>query len=615
MPTVPTYDSPTVAAQPLPDVQNDPRASLRAMAAVDDAGKEAQQLGKATQGLGNEFAKEEYQTQIELNSADAKTYDVNATTEATKKFQDWKTNANGLDARKSQQDILDDIKQTYSDAANDLQKTNPGAVKAFALQAQQRMAELQLQINGHVDEQDKLGIKGAALARAEAQAGLAVNMKSDPVGYKNAVDIGLNEIKQVAAKEYGSDNTDMINKAVLNYTTKVSTEAIKTFISEGNAAAANDFMKTHWNEIDPLQRAELEKTVKSFNDTTIANQAAQDIFQKMAPPIGSKDSVNIYDMEQKIRDQFKDNPDQQKLAITAVRDQYAAFMQQRNGMATDAGAKVYDLLSQNMNMSPSQLRATPEWLALEKLNPQLADGMLDHAEQRQYANLARANAMDARNDAAEARKQRNMAIKNFGAYLEYSNIDKLNSMSEDEIKNLLPTLGNELTGDLMKMKRSIVKTDGKVLEAKIDEDDFKTVAAGIGLPVYNEPSKVDATTKAQIGYLKHTVETQIDLQQQGTGKQLTRQEKIKLMQQIVDDKVMTGGSSLFGFNLTSGTPTPAALVTPEQQDKVYNMVGNEKVYANTIPRDFVQTAIKQRPNASSADIAKAWVKSRDKWGK
>jgi hypothetical protein len=609
MPIVPLYDSPQVGQAAMPNATQDLTSAYHATEGAALAGKQSMQFGQAIEGLGDEFAKENIQHQIELNTVDAKTADVTFTTQATQQVQAWKANANGMNARQTQKDVLSGLKDTYQNTLTELQKTNPGAVEAFTLQAQARMGDMQNQINGHVLEQDNLAIKGASLARAEMQAGLAVSQKSDPVAFKGAVDIGLNEIKSTAAREYGADNKDMINAAVLKYTTGINKETISSYIAEGNAGAANEFLKNHWTEIDPLQRAEIEKTVKSFNDTTVANTYAHDLFTSKAPAIDSKESVNIYDMEKDIHDKFKDNPEQEKLAISAVRDQFTSFNQQRTGMATDAGAKVYDLLSSNRNMTASQLRSTPEWLNLEKLNPQLADGMLDHADQRQYTNTVKASAIEARNDASEARKQRQLEITNYGSYLDYSNIDKLNSMSESDIKNLLPVLGNQLTGDLMNKKRSIVKTDAKVIDAKVDEDDFNTIVSGIGLNPY-DTKNITPEQKATIGKLKYTVENAIDLQQQGTGKPITRQEKQQLMKSIVDDSVMKDN----GF-WSSDTSVPAALVKQDDMEKVYTKVGDEKVYAKDIPQSFVQSAIKQRPNASSSDIAKAWVKSRGKWSK
>ena len=69
----------------------------------------------------------------------------------------------------------------------------------------------------------------------------------------------------------------------------------------------------------------------------------------------------------------------------------------------------------------------------------------------------------------------------------------------------------------------------------IDDDLFKTIAQNAGLKAYGESSDEQ---KGVLGQLKNAVETEIDREQQRTGKPLTRDEKQRLMQGVIDQKVM-----------------------------------------------------------------------------
>ena len=619
MPVVPQYNNLQVQARPLPEVAADPRTAQHAMSGIDDAGIEQQKAGQAISGLGDELTKEAIQNKIEVNSADAKTADVQFTTQMMQKLADWKTNNNGLNAQKSLPDITQDLQDTYNDNLQQLQDNNPGAVKMFSAQAQARMGEAQVQIGQHVATQTALGIRGAALDRAKTEIDVGLNSKSDPIAYNGAMQTGLNEVEAVAKKDYGDDNVDMINHAKLNYTTQMNTAAIKQFIVEGNASAANDFMKTHWNEIEPEQRAGVEQQVKSFNDATISNTAAHDTFAKYAPDISSKESVPIYDMEQDIHSQFANNPQQEKLALEALHQQYSGFMTQRQGMATDASAKVANLIIGNPNMTTSAMRTTPEFLDLQSADPKAAEGMLEHQESvlateanRQAAIASRDLSNENRNVTALAKQQQLKEIQGFSTYAALSNPDTIQNMSENDILSKLPQLGNDLTNRLLTEKRQFEKSSDKVVSANFDNEQFKQIVSSVIPQIYNSPNNQTQEQKANIGLLQVAVKDAIDAAQTN-GKPLGFTEKGKLMQQIIDDKVMTGGTSLFGLQLTSPVSTPAALVKPDQMSKTFVNVGTEKVPLSSIPQDFYSQALKQRPNASSADVAKAWVNSRNSW--
>jgi hypothetical protein len=64
-----------------------------------------------------------------------------------------------------------------------------------------------------------------------------------------------------------------------------------------------------------------------------------------------------------------------------------------------------------------------------------------------------------------------------------------------------------------------------VREAKIDDDQFKQLAADAGLKPFDKTKS--ESELSDLGRLKNSVETQIDAEQRATGKALTRERKAR----------------------------------------------------------------------------------------
>ncbi len=110
-------------------------------------------------------------------------------------------------------------------------------------------------------------------------------------------------------------------------------------------------------------------------------------------------------------------------------------------------------------------------------------------------------------------------------------------MSESELINLLPALGEQLTGHLVEKRRSLTgqaAKPAKIAEARMDADDFKQIAQEVGQRPL-EPGK-DEEKGAQLGQLKFHNESLIDAEQAAHKRPLTPTEKRELMRREFDNK-------------------------------------------------------------------------------
>ncbi len=126
----------------------------------------------------------------------------------------------------------------------------------------------------------------------------------------------------------------------------------------------------------------------------------------------------------------------------------------------------------------AQLRRMPEFLALPE---DKAARIVEHIDNRNYTLGQRACANSDRAHAQQERQDRERHRDNFGAYLAYSDATMLLGMSDSEVINLLPALGEQLTGHLMEKRRALAgqaAKPAKIAEARMDADDFKQIAQG-----------------------------------------------------------------------------------------------------------------------------------------
>ena len=384
------------------------------------------------------------------------------------------------------------------------------------------------------------------------------------------VDAGIAQIKnlnkyQAARKGLGADVLVAMNEADI---TDLHKQAIQTLVRQ-NPAAAQTYFEQHKDQIAGSVRAEIGEFAEKATAEAVGVRTGSEIWASLGPQADTQ-GAQLDKMEEEARKRLGDNTFALKATISNLRERVQAFDKGRVERE-DATESAVNKAVLN-GATPAQVRAMPEFL---QLNPKRALAITDYMKNQAYQSTMRATAELSRANAAETREQQIMARKGMGAYLVYSDPAVLGNMSRDQIVNLLPTLGNELTQHLMQRKESIVKNP---ISAKFDTDSFNQVAQEVGLKPFDPHKNEDE--RAALGSLKFAIEQKIDSQQTILKRPMTDAEKMEMMRKEMDNKVITGGFA--GF-FQSEKPV-ISLNRKEQQTATVNVEGGHTVRLSDIPR-------------------------------
>lgn len=322
-------------------------------------------------------------------------------------------------------------------------------------------------------------------------------------------------------------------------------------LQQRDPAAAAKYFEANKGEIDGTRHAEIAKSLKAAVAADEGDRAAGDAWKSLGPK-GPNDPVALDKLEAKVREQFANDEPRRKAALAGLRERASAHnmaQAESNAAAVNDAMAVY-----NRTKSLAAVQRSPAWAALP---PAKQTEIENHIVAMQTAVLNRAYVQEQRAFTAEGRvlqqmqrEQMALRMKGFASYLEYSDPQKLAGMSEAQIRALLPTLGNELTEHLLSKKQSLAAKKGPgEAEAKIDLQDFNHIANRMGLKPF-DPKKSEEE-RAHLGELQYRVEQLIYAEQLKAGKPLTREQKMKLMQEELSRTVTTGG--FLGF-FTSDKP-------------------------------------------------------------
>ena len=331
--------------------------------------------------------------------------------------------------------------------------------------------------------------------------------------------------------------------------TRIHANVIEQMLTQGKDTSASAYFETIKERLTPEAIVTLGAKVENAKVEGEAVRGADAAWNMLGPQ--SLSDVPRQDlMEAWIRDRYKGDPATKDAAIADLRSRTQAFKDGRQEQAAAYKATVLDAYEQGADLK--------HILAMKEYRNLLGDdrvALRDYIINNGWTEQQRARAQGEYEEGAKASAA-------YGAYLELSNPQVLNTISENQIRSLLPTFGSKLTGDLLKAKRKLTSPD-KVRAATIDTELFNSIAADADLDPYRvRPS---SEHKEMLGRLKNEVEAAIDIAQspppEGLGKTLTRAEKEEIMQTIVDKRVLErhwyGDKSI-----------PAATVKPDQRKDV-----------------------------------------------
>lgn len=496
MPRVPMYDGPQVRDAPLqPVFQNTPDTSS-GLTAI------ARGLGQVSEAADRIAQRQAVDDAFKLETA-LKGDWLETDTQLRKKYRGDNTAG-----------YLDEVKKFWRDAptkyganSNALVKNLVG--KSLSVYQNQAIGSASNYING---EQEKaLDGNYAANQTLSTQAAVRDVSPTNAEAVAAATLPTLN--KSVAA--YGAMkgwSTEQVQAEQLRWASNYYVEATANLMNTSPSAAGN-YLKAHRGDIDGKAYAALTERLKTVNDAQAAFGAADKVIESAGGFADGK-PVELDKMEAAARGLFPNEPEKAKAAISEIRSRAQAFNAAENERAAANVSSVMGAFSDGASLAA--IRRMPQFAALP--------GAKRAEIENSITNIQKARAgLDI---TQMQRAQQRLKLQGFAAYEQYSNPATLDTMSEAQITQLLPTLGNELTNSLLEKKRSIVKTDAKLV-ASMDQQDFDHIAQTMGMRPF-EPNKSE-DDKARLGELKYRVEQMINTAQTAKKGTLTRDEKAELM--------------------------------------------------------------------------------------
>lgn len=525
--TVPVYNGFQVDERPQPGLRQESIASSSLLnggaAALDAFGKGLQNAGGDLAGIAGKMQdranataifdadtrlKNDY-VQFQIQTLQRKGVNAKGAVEDTKKWFDE-------NAPKYAEGLTNPVQQRlYSEAVAKLHSTAMGTVSEH--EAVQSRNALNDQTDASISADKQLAVASPfnwAIAKGSADA------------IKRKITVAA-EINGIAPEKR--------DQMILGQVTDLHKQMIQQ-LTVSSPGAAEAYFKEHKDQIDPTQWAEIGKFAETATSVSLGASAAQGVWDRLAPK-SSTDPVKLLDMEDAIRKELKGNDTAIEHGIKGIRERAQAYTAQTKSEANALEAGVNGLILKGA--TAAQLRASPEYLTLSAKDPEAARKIDTFMENKDYLRIARSAAAESRADAAESRAERRLHRDTIDTTLRLSDPAVLAKIGDrNEIVNLLPIIGTASTEALLNRYDSITKSAEAYKEAVIDRQEFERLAISAGVQV-NGLKSTDVEKKDRLVFLQDTVENAIAAEQRARGnKALTREEKGKIMQRVIDDTVM-----------------------------------------------------------------------------
>jgi hypothetical protein len=450
---------------------------------------------------------------------------------------------------------------------------SPEARRAFEQRASQVRLTGTETLMRHAQTQANRSLVESSNATAQTSANLAEADPSPDRVLKARTDIVT--AVNAAGKVLGWDEKQRA-KATLELTSPMHTTIIEN-LAVKDAAAARKWYKDNKDEITSKDYAKIEKHL----DTAGLAEKSQVEAVKIVSQYGPGQTAEA----QKAIDALDVTAEEKKAIRTEVEHRHAILQADINQVNAASTGKIMAAYASGASLA--QLKKMPEWGGLVDGGAAITEKITD-----------RQHALAVRGDEDRARALRNLTLREFGSYLDYSDPVKINAMSRDSIKALLPKLGPTLTENLLQKKDAFVKSDATYREATIDKQMFDSLAQRAGLRPFESNKSEDE--KAALGELQSRVEMRIAAEQGAKNRLLSRPEKEALFQQEIDNKVLVD-SRFWG----GPTEKPAYAVTRSEQSRV---LGPAKAgSAATAP---VKTSEGRAPIAIISGAERAQIKEK-----
>jgi hypothetical protein len=448
-----------------------------------------------------------------------------------------KTGRAPLDA---QDQYVDEWDTTANDMISGEIKTEGGRL-FFEQEKERRRDAFLSRVSSHSAQQMRVyrGQELDALLKSSVQAGGLAADPRDPrageaVAFQlqviddaidtNAPRLGLGPEQVKAMKE--------ANRSALHVA------AVEQLLSKpGRERDARDYFDSVDDQIAAPAAAQLRERLKRSVLDNQGYQLANEIWDSHAPAADDDTTaIQLDRLEALARERSKGDADLYKTISAYLRDRKQGVEDARRQRLNTRDQAIWSSIAQGA--TATQIRALPEFRTAPG---ETQIKVLDYLERDALQKENLAASRDARAHAAAQRRARELEDKGYSTYLELkADPERLKGLSDGEIYRMLPDIGPENVNRILNEREQLVKSANAAKNATIDNDLFKDVAYNAGID-YATRSTADMSEKqkARLGRLRATVESEIQrLSAKAPGGVLSNDEKRKVMQGIVDRKVM-----------------------------------------------------------------------------
>lgn len=319
---------------------------------------------------------------------------------------------------------------------------------------------------------------------------------------------------------------------------RIHAGAIDGMLQGGKATEAAAYLTANREAMTKAQLDRYGPKLKTASDAQAGEFAAKEIWGTIGPK-SANDPVKIFDMESAAREKFSENPDALRSAISGLRERAQA----NNAQQVEVTAQnVSDFWRQvDAKVPLSKIMVSDSWQAMTHTERRKLEKDL---EQEKTQEINRSTAALNRELVVMQRNERLSFMRNGDKYLTASDPDVLSKMSRAQVEALRGDFGMEPTQHLLNRWDGLQKP-GKIIEARIDKQDFDQVADDLGL----DPFKKDASVEHKRGLatLQYRVEQMIDLWQTERKAPMGRQDKQRLIREEMAKTVLVDPGR-FAFN-------------------------------------------------------------------
>jgi hypothetical protein len=586
MPRVPTFDNLRTQVGGMPGAQF---SSPSGPTAGGIAAEQASQLGRSLMAGGGELAKIQVKMQEEANQVrvdDATNQLVQARTQMQLEAMSL-TGRSALerpDGQSLQGEYGDRLKKISSDISAKL--GNSAQQQSFAQATNQLGNQMNGTLGTHVLQQQKQFQSDTIDATISQASNQAVLLHGDPTMLaqsqaaiesalaKKAAMNGWDATKDKAliGAERAKAMSPMIGGVILAKLKGNQPEAAEAFYKENSA---NLTIQARANMMDAIQ-------------TGLAASKAQSAGAALAEEYDFTQTGDA----QKAIDKM-DIPPSQKVAIRAELE-HRHSIQQSDSDKTNALSigKIDEMVERGMGLAAIQM--TPEYASVRDKGTVLK---LLRTRREQAVSLAAAT--ESRDWTRVQRLRSEQTYQAQERVYGYSDPDVLMAMTRPQVAALRLELGNENTSQLLNRWDTFTKSSAKLKEAKMDKEQFDTLADGMGLKPF---ARGNESSKRALSAAKDRVETAIGAWQVEHRGEMPREEKGKLMSRMIAEQITTEGR-MWGTNTTN-----LLEITPEQVGRVVVPALDrgqiiDKARRETGRADYMPT---------DAEIARAFLKMKSK---